>query len=93
MERRDFTTYLLATEETSFRISYFKELFNPKDLAEILDSLSETGIVEVDWDKKLIIKKLDVEKILISKNKLKRKKSEKPSYMKADQTEINKPYM
>ena len=93
MNGSDFTLYLLKTEKTELRISFFKELFNPKDLAEKLDSLVETGLVEIDWERKLIIKKFDLEKILVSKNKLRKKKIEKPSYMKANRTEINKPYI
>ncbi|MBZ9778450.1 hypothetical protein LB452_05885 [Psychroflexus sp. CAK8W] len=93
MNGNDFTQYLLKTEKNEIRISFFKDYYNPNDLAEKLDSLVKTGLIEIDWERKLIIKKFNLERMLVSKNKLLKKEKEKPSYMKGEQTGINKPYI
>jgi len=93
MKRENLYQILNTTKKEEIKIASLKDRFSPIDLATELESLLRADLIEVIWEKKVIINKIKFEKLLAEKNNLKRDSPKTPSHMKADQTEINKPYI
>ncbi|MFN4764593.1 hypothetical protein ACKGJN_15800 [Gillisia sp. Q332] len=85
--------YLQEVQNDEVKISFFKEKYDPLDLATKLKNLEQCDLIEIDWDRKMILKKFSTEKLLSKKNSLNRKKILKPDYLNGTEIEINKPYI
>lgn len=85
--------YLLSLEQKKVSIKDLNPTFTPLEIGSRIGILIEEGLIEVDWEKKVIyLDNLEIEPLLKSKNKLGTYTRKVPEYMKVEKQELNKPY-
>ncbi|SEB35695.1 hypothetical protein SAMN04489761_0084 [Tenacibaculum sp. MAR_2009_124] len=92
MKKEKLYAIIMKNESNELYITSLKDRFTPVELATQLESLVEQEIVEVDWNRGLIVKIGDEKDIIVAKNNLDKGKRNTPDYMRANKTQINKPY-
>lgn len=86
--------YLLSLEQKKVSIRDLNPTFTPLEIGSRIGILIEEGLIEVDWEEKVIhLDNLEIEPLLKSKNKLGTYTRKVPEYMKIEKQEINKPYI
>ena len=86
--------YLLSLGQDKVFIKDLNPMFTPLEVGSRIGILIEEGLIDIDWDKKVIfLENLSLEPLLKSKNKLGIYSRKVPEYMKVEKQELNKPYI
>ena len=74
-------------------IKELKEYYTPIDLAKQLKALQSQEMIDIDWQKKVIVVTFHTESLFINRHSLSQYKRRLPDYMRDSQIAINQPYI